>query len=381
MPPPISATTLRDPRAFQDLSGEWDALVAAMPRPSPFLCHGWLLQWWRHYGAGAELQVHVARRGERLVGALPLRAVRRSGVRVAGYIGGTSAALADILVADADPGAVAAALLRSSAAAGNNLLDVFGPPAESRLLRALEPYGVWQIEVVESPVLEFDGGWEETYRQHTSAKKRNLHGRRRRQLERLGRLEVSVARSERELERGLEEAFALHRLRWQGRPDHSDFGTSEGMRFHRDAMHALLDLDAPRIVTLRLDGRAIAFHYYLLLFDRMYVHRLGFDPDYARYSPGLINTLDAIAAAAQEGARRVEFLGGGERYKLELADGVQPMHRLIGQPRGLRGQVSARAASAGVRARLRLKRSPAINSAYYRGLAPARRLRGAVRGG
>ena len=151
------------------------------------------------------------------------------------------------------------------------------------------------------------------------------------------------------------------------------------MRFHRAALHALLDLDAPRIVTLRLDGRAIAFHYYFALFERMYVHRLAFDPAYARYSPGLVNTLDAIATAAREGARRVEFLGGSERYKLELADGVEPMHRLIGLPRGIRGQLLARMAIARVRTRLRLKRTPAINRVYYRGLAPARRLRSAVR--
>jgi CelD/BcsL family acetyltransferase involved in cellulose biosynthesis len=379
MPSDISIRTLCDERAFEGLAGEWDALVAAMKRPSPFLCHGWLFQWWRHHGRGAMLQVHIARRGDRLVGALPLFAVRRGGMRVAGYIGGTGAPLADVLIADPDPDAVAALLLESSAAAGNHLIDVFGPPAHSRLAHALAPYGLWEIEVVESPVLALNGGWEATYREKTSAKKRNLHGRRRRQLERLGRLEVAVARSPHELEPALEEAFELHQLRWRGRPDHSDFGTPDGMRFHRDAMRALIELDAPRIVTLRLDGRAIAFHYYLARFGRMYVHRLGFDPAYARYSPGLVNTLDAIAAAANDGARRVEFLGGGERYKLELADGVEPMHRLIGQPQGIRGQVSARAASAQVRARLRLKRTRAINRAYYRGLAPARRLASAIR--
>ena len=199
-------------------------------------------------------------------------------------------------------------------------------------------------------MLALDGGWEKVYREKTSAKRRNLHARRRRQLEGLGKLEVSVARLGSELEVALEEAFRLHRLRWYGRPDHSDFGTPDGMRFHRSAMRALLALDAPRIVTLRLDGRAIAFHYYFVLFGRMFVHRLGFDPAYARYSPGLINTLDAIAAAAREGARRVEFLGGGERYKLELADRVEPMHRLVGLPRGVRGQLGARAALAQTRA-------------------------------
>ncbi len=379
MPPTISVETVRDERAFEGLAGEWDALVAMMRRPSPFLCHGWLLEWWRHYGAGAMLQVHVARREQRLVGALPLLVVRRCGVRVASYIGGTEAPLADVLVADADPDAVAALLLESSSAAGNHLLDVFGVPAHSHLAQALEPYGLWETEVVEAPVLALDGGWEKVYREKTSAKRRNLHARRRRQLERLGDLEVSVARSGSELEVALDEAFRLHQLRWYGRPDHSDFGTHEGMRFHRAALRALLGLDAPRIVTLRLDGRAIAFHYHFVLFERMFVHRLGFDPAYARYSPGLVNTLDAIAGAAREGARRVEFLGGGERYKLELADRVEPLHRLVGLPRGVRGQLGARAAIAQVRARLRLKRSPVVNRVYYHGLAPARRLRSAMR--
>jgi CelD/BcsL family acetyltransferase involved in cellulose biosynthesis len=351
-------------------------LVAGLRRPSPFLCHGWLLAWWRHYGQDAGLQVHVARRDGRLVGALPLFVPRRrGGVRVAGYLGASSAALADVLVADGDGDGVSRLLLEQAAAAGNQLLDVFGPPTGSRMVQALGPYRVWEIPVVEAPVLALDGGWEVVYREKTNAKKRNLHARRRRQLARLGGLEVGVARSAAELDVALEEAFGLHRLRWRGRPDHSDFATPAGMGFHRAALHAMLELGAPRIVTLRLDGRAIAFHYYFLLFERMYVHRLAFDPAYARYSPGLINTLDAIALAADEGARRVEFLGAGERYKLELADHLEPMHRLVALPRGPRGQLLAHTAIAHTHARLRLKRSPTINRIYYRHLASLRRLR------
>ena len=50
----------------------------------------------------------------------------------------------------------------------------------------------------------------------------------------------------------------------------------------------------------------------------MYFHELAFDPALARWSPGQVATLEAIGAAAAEGARRVEFLGGAERYKLDL---------------------------------------------------------------
>lgn len=374
MPPPISVHTVSDERKFAALAGEWDGLVAAMSRPSPFLTHAWLLEWWRHWGPGRTLQVHVAREGQRLVGALPLAASGRFGARIAGYLGGTSAAFADVLVAGDRAETVAALLIESAAASGNHLLNMFGPPADSRIARALQPHGVWQIAAVEAPVLALDRGWEAVYREKTNAKKRNLHSRRRRQLGRLGRLEVAVARSAAELESALEEAFSLHELRWRGRPDGSDFATPAGRRFHRAALRAMLSSGAPRIVTLRLDGRAIAFHYYFAMFDRMYVHRLGFDPAYARYSPGLVNTLDTIALAAAEGAKRVEFLGGGERYKLELADRVEPMYRVVGLPLGARGALLARMAIAGTRTKLRLKHSPTVNRAYYEGLAPVRRL-------
>ena len=375
----ILIETLRDESAFAGLAGEWDGLVMAMDRPTPFLTHEWLYTWWQHHGDDGALQVHVARRGNRLVGALPLCVSTHGGARIAGYLGGQTAALADILVADPDADAVAAKLLEGAQAEGNHLLDVFGPPAGSRIARAAQLYGAWQIEVVEAPVLSLDRGWEAVYREKTNAKKRSLHRRRRRQLEGIGRLEMCVARRADELEVALEEAFHLHELRWRGRPDHSGFATSRGRSFHRAAMRAMVELDAPRIVTLRLDGRAIAFHYYFALFERMYVHRLAFDPAYARYSPGLVNTLDAIATAAAEGARRVEFLGGGERYKLELADGVQPMHRLLSLAHGVRGHVLARTAFAATHARLRLKRDPTINRIYYRTLAPVRRVMSVVR--
>jgi CelD/BcsL family acetyltransferase involved in cellulose biosynthesis len=41
----------------------------------------------------------------------------------------------------------------------------------------------------------------------------------------------------------------------------------------------------------------------------------GFDPEWARYSPGSITVLAAIREAALEGAREFHFLRGREPYK------------------------------------------------------------------
>ena len=216
--------------------------------------------------------------------------------------------------------------------------------------------------------------WDTVYKSKTNAKKRNHHKRRRRQLGELGELTVSVARRLPELEPALEEAFRLHALRWEGRPDGSGFATPVGMDFHRAVLQRLAALDVARIVTLRLDGRAIAFHYWFALEGCMYVHRLAFDPELSRWSPGLVNTLDAIEAAAEEGMTRVEFLGGGERYKLELADGLSPLYHGFGLSSGIRGRAYAAAHVATIRTRLRLKRSPRLHKLYFEDLAPARRL-------
>jgi len=358
---------------FEALAPEWDDLVRAMPRPSPFLLHGWLAEWWRHYGGKSELNVHVARRDGRLVGALPLVSRRRAGVRVATFMGGSELALPDVLLAPGQDGEDCERLIRRLAESGCHVVDLPGLPAGSRIAAGLGSR-LELIRRVEAPVLDLAGGWEAVYLAKTSSKKRSLHRRRRRQLEGLGTVEVSVARALDELEPALEEAFALHARRWEGRPDGSDFASDAGKRFHRAAIGRLAAIDVARIVTLRVAGRAAAFHYYFALGGRMYVHRLAFDPALARFSPGLVNTLDAIEAAADEGLGRVEFLGGDERYKLELADRFEPLYHGFGLASGARGRAYAAAHVNGIRLRMRLKRSPRLHRLYVDGVAPVRRL-------
>jgi CelD/BcsL family acetyltransferase involved in cellulose biosynthesis len=371
----LELRTLCELEDFDELRPEWDELVRSMSRPSPFFLHDWLSAWWRHHGEGAELSVHVVRRGGRLVGAAPLLVRRHRGVRVARFMGGTEStgALADLLVSPGAEAGVADALAEGIAASGADMVDLYGLPARSHAAAALGP-GIEVIQRVEAPVLDLRAGWDAVYQEKTSSKKRNLHRRRRRQLAELGRLEVAVARTRHELASALEEAFRLHALRWEGRPDGSGFATPVGMRFHRDAVDRLAELDVPRIVLLTLDGRAIAFHYYLVLEGRMYVHRLGFDPAFGRFSPGLVNTLDAIEAAGAEGLTRVEFLGGAERYKVELADGFEPLFQGLGLASSLRARAVVAARLGLIRARLRLKRSHTLRKLYVDGLAPLRRL-------
>jgi CelD/BcsL family acetyltransferase involved in cellulose biosynthesis len=99
----------------------------------------------------------------------------------------------------------------------------------------------------------------------------------------------------------------------------------------------------------------------------MYVHRLAFDPALSRYSPGLVSTLETLRVASDEGMTKVEYLGGGERYKLELSDRLEPLQQAVGLSRNAAGAVAARLRVAAIETRKTLKRSERLQRLYLAG--------------
>jgi CelD/BcsL family acetyltransferase involved in cellulose biosynthesis len=369
---PLRFETIDSEDGFARLGGRWDALVRRMARPSPFLLHCWLLEWWRHYGDGCRLAVETAYRGDELVGALPLVTFTRRGLRIATFVGARQSCLGDALLAEGEDEALVEALVDRVRASEHDYVDLFGLAADCRLASLNGPRKLRLFQRVAAPVLDLGAGWEATYRAKTNARKRAHHKRRRRQVSELGKVEVVRARTADELETALDAGFAIHEKRWRGRPDGSGFVTATGMKFNRAVLRGLAELDATRIVSLLVDGRAIAFSWYFVLGDRVYLHRLAFDPEFGHCSPGLVNALDSLEAVADEGAARVEFLGGAERYKVELADGCEPLHLGLGLPGSARGRSVVAARWRYLRARELGKESQLARKVYY-GSAPVRR--------
>lgn len=364
--PGVRTATISSESDFAALAGSWDDLVRAMPRPSPFLLHGWLLEWWRHYGGEDELAVHVAFRSDRLVGALPLSIRRRRGLRVSEFVGGTWSALADLLVAPGEEASTVGPLVEHAESSGHDFANLFGLTGSSRLVAALPPGALRLVERLEAPVLDLGEGWDAVYRAKIPSKARSERRRRRRQLEALGHVETSVARTREELGPALEDAFRVHDLRWSGRRDASGFATPVGRRFHRAALLRLAEQDVPRLTTIRLDGRTVAFALSLQLSERTYGVTMAFDPAYARYSPGSDAKLLSLETAAREGVTRAELMGTAAEHKQRITDRFEPIYQGIGLARTLRGRAAVEALVGGIRIRRAIKRSSTAKRLYYR---------------
>jgi CelD/BcsL family acetyltransferase involved in cellulose biosynthesis len=368
----IVCETLTAADELVPLAGAWDRLVLGAPRPSPFLLHAWVTAWLRHFGAAIDLHVHVAWRDGVLVGALPLMERRRIGLRIAEFVGdhGYGVQLADVLAAPEDQ-TVPAALLQHARRARPGCVDLRTVPGDGVLATTAQST-IRLVERLEAPVLDLRGGLDTALATLGSRKRADLR-RRRRRLEEHGAVTVTVARTPAELATALEDAFRVHQLRWTDRFDGSNFGGVHGRRFHRAVLAALAEAGLPRILTLAVNGRAIAFHYAFALRDRWYLHRLAFDPAFAAYSPGVLVTLAALESAAAEGFAWVEFLGGADQYKLDLAAVPAPLFEAVGMAASPVGRAYAARRLAEIRLRRRLKRSPTLHRLYTARLAPARR--------
>ena len=368
----LSVRALTDIGALEQFDSAWDALVEAMPRPSPYLLSAWVTAWLAEPAFLARPHVLIAERAGELVGFAPFALQRRGHADVALFAGAHESALGDIVLAPGESPEIARLLLDALPPSGADVLDVFGLPAESVLARAAGSR-LRAIQRVESPVTEMPDGWDDAYKRHTSGNRRNQDRRRERQLGELGALKISLATDSETVRADLPGAFALHRLRWQGRPDGSTFGVPAGQRFQRIALPQLADEGRFAMLTMRLDGRPIAFHSWFIVGSSIYLHRNAFEADLSRYGPGLVALRHSLAAASEAGATRVEYLGGAEQFKRDLADRFEPLYQGFGLARGPVGRAYVARAQLAIAVRMRLKQNDRLHRLYKSGALRARR--------
>ena len=149
---------------------------------------------------------------------------------------------------------------------------------------------------------------------------------------------------------------------------HSYFSDAAGHDFHRDVVEALAATAGVEITLISVDGVAIAFTYSYVVAQRLYLHRIAYDPTYARFSPGMTATLVTLETAADTGIQYVEFGGGDNAYKLLLSNSCPSLTHVLGAPRGWRGRATLWATDA----RLRLHRYAPLRALQKRAAPPDR---------
>jgi CelD/BcsL family acetyltransferase involved in cellulose biosynthesis len=306
------------------LEPEWDEL-ASRTGATPFMRPGWIAAWWRAFGAG-RLAVLILRRQGRLAGVLPLASRRGAMSSTTNWHTPEFAPLAED--EDALAGLIEAALARARVRLDLAFLYEGSAAAETcaRLSRATG-FHLLAREMQRSPYLETTGEWA-TFESGLPSRKTSKYRRFRRRLDERGQVSIESLDGAEQLAERLREGLRVEAAGLEGRRGEAILARPDTTQFYTELARWAAERGWLRLSFLRLDGTPIAFAFGLEHDGVYWDLKLGFDPRYARFGPGVLLMEERIRHAFTTPLKRFEFLGGAERHKLDWTDTVHVKQRL-----------------------------------------------------
>jgi len=316
------------------LQDEWNRLLAESAGDTIFLRHEWLRLWWKHFAAGRRLAVFLARRGGRLVAALPLMEFSRPRARIPVI---TLQSLTNYhsfrFNAICAPGEEAAleaiwAALRTRERPWDvvRLEEVPADvPALQPLLRAAErdgfPVGAWRGAHV--PYLPIEGTWED----HLAKLSRNMRAnlrRRYRQLREKGEVRFRCVSAPEEVAEALRIGLPLEGSGWKERQGSAIVSNPTLLGFYSEWAAVAAENGWLRLSFLEVAGAPVAFDFSTQYAGRYYDLKMGYDPNWSRLSVGQLLKAEILRRCFEaDGTREYDFLGETMKAKDDWA----PMKR------------------------------------------------------
>jgi CelD/BcsL family acetyltransferase involved in cellulose biosynthesis len=323
---------LDDPAGLPAAATEWNRL--ARLGGSPYLSAEWLSAWWAAFGRGTFSCLLLRDLHGALLAGVCCQRLARGHLRATANVhsGDWDAVAAD--------GEARAAIWRELARIGAghlHLTPLRAGPASAGVAREVlsnAGYGLVEVEEERSPYLDLPGTWEELLRS-VSRNLRSQLGRRRRALEREGRLTFRTTLGGDRLQRDFDTFLRLEGSGWKARAGTAILSDQRIAGLYHSFAAAAAAAGWLRLHLLELEGVPIAGDLSCAFAGGSFLIKTGFDERYAHLSPGLVLRGEALRASIEEGAAFYDFLGGPDPYKVRWANGARPRVTLDAY-RGLR---------------------------------------------
>jgi CelD/BcsL family acetyltransferase involved in cellulose biosynthesis len=217
-------------------------------------------------------------------------------------------------------------------------------PAESPLARsgpevfARRGFRLRRVRIGQNAVLGTDGDWKAWTAAHKSLTRDTRLKQRR--LEKLGRVEFTTHGSREHLDDELTRFFEIEAAAWKGDAGSAIQCSEELLRFYSRLSERTADERWLALRFLEVDGRAIASQYWLAVGGTAYLIKLGYDPEYSRYSPGNLLLYDTLKGwFSDPEIDRVDWGPTGPRsWKERWGGEARPVYEVSLHARSLRGR-------------------------------------------
>lgn len=323
---PVQITLVENLDALWPRRSEWNALVEKSTTNTVFQTLEWQCSWWKAFGSNAQSLVLVAEVAGRMVAIAPLMLSRQRILgrqrRVVEFIGTHAADYCDFIVA-AEQQTVVPLMLKwlIDRADQWDLLHLIDIAETSPLRDVLPPmfaqrgYTTHLHPLYECPTRIFG---DRAADQRLLKKKdiREAYN----QLRKQGQLEFRPYTAAAEIERYLDLFFQQHSDRWAETTTPSSFRDDRQRAFYR----ALIQLLAPNrwvlFSVVSFNQLPISFNFAYEYGNRLYGNKSTFNPDYRRFSPGMLQIRYLLQYGMERELKELDFTKGEEGYKYRFAN-------------------------------------------------------------
>lgn len=321
--------------AFRSIRDEWRQLAAASG-VSPFLSWEWQSTWNNSFGSDGEPFILKTYRGNELIGIFPLRQQKKRllGMRLKrlGFIGEETggADYLDLIAKPEDRLQVLSsnlAFLKENGHIDLLCLDNMASVSQTaQFLRALsktdEALRYRESQSSVCPKIDLSLGWPSILKQ---GKRSSNFKRRLKQIEKMPNFQFRSVTAPDEMGPAFERFLVLHEKRWLSDGGSELSGHPKLIAFQRDVVREMVDTGLLRFDELWIEGECRASVYGFDDGQTFYYYNAGYDPEWARFSVGLVLIGLSIRHAVERGNKVYDFLRGEETYKFDWANQTEEL--------------------------------------------------------
>lgn len=344
----IHVETITGYQAFRDLEPAWNEAAAKAGLNHPFLEYTWVRTWWECFGAGSTLQILLVKASEEIVAIAPLilTPIRMWGIKMRrlGFLHNAHVPRADFLIARSPQEAYRIIWDHLFQRKDWDLLQFCQLPQGSPTLAAMAGSAARdRCQIVTwvscaSPYLQVRGTWDRYFQGLAGKHRSNLRNRFKR-LNGLGPVSVETITAGAQLADALQAGLRLEAAAWKGGNRTAICSDPDVSRFYSTLAVRAAEHGWMRLHFLRAGSRRIAFDYCLAYGNRIYLLKVGYDPEYAPYSPSNLLVFLSLKDLFEQGViNQYDFLGENADWKRQWTQCAKPHYWLFVFSRSFKGR-------------------------------------------
>jgi CelD/BcsL family acetyltransferase involved in cellulose biosynthesis len=311
---------------FIDSRDSWNRLAAESRVSHPFVSHVWLTTWWENFGIGKQLKVYVVKRAGEWIAAAPMmvHTVSMYGVPVRRLDSlynfhspryeflsredsdGVNAHLWKAMSREDEPWDV---IVFQQFLSESPTLTRFRSLAKSDGWYA----GEWAAPA--SPFIPLGCPYDHVLNRLSKNMRQNLR-KRHAKLSEVASVDLEIVSDPADVPLAMQDALRIEAAAWKGTAGTAMISNPRVARFYTQLANRTALLGSLRLVFLRVGGKRIAFNYVLEIEGVLYGLKIGYDPEYAEYSPGNMLRSLLLDDACTRGCAEYDLLGSSEEWKL-----------------------------------------------------------------